>query len=136
MTPKQRLFVAEYMVGLNATQAAIRAGYSADTAYSIGSENLRKPQIEAEIERLTEQRATRLSINADYVVSVIYETVERCRQSASVIHNGETVPGMYHFDARGVLNGTQQLAKYLDLFGGKNAANMRSDVPACIIVDL
>ena len=45
MTPKQTRFVEEYLVDLNATQAAIRAGYSAKTAYSIGQENLSKPEI-------------------------------------------------------------------------------------------
>lgn len=45
LTPKQRRFVAEYLVDLNATQAAIRAGYSAKTAGAVGSENLKKPEI-------------------------------------------------------------------------------------------
>lgn len=45
MTPKQKKFCAEYLIDLNATQAAIRAGYSAKTAYSIGPENLKKPEI-------------------------------------------------------------------------------------------
>lgn len=46
MTPKQQRFVAEYLVDLNATQAAIRAGYSAKTAGAIGHENLTKPEIQ------------------------------------------------------------------------------------------
>src|SRR5690242_10610123 len=45
MTPKQERFIAEYLIDLNATQAAIRAGYSARTAAEIGAENLKKPQI-------------------------------------------------------------------------------------------
>lgn len=45
LTPKQQRFVAEYAIDLNATQAAIRAGYSPKTAYAIGAENLKKPQI-------------------------------------------------------------------------------------------
>ena len=43
--PKQRRFVDEYMIDLNATQAAIRAGYRAKRAYSTGCKNLRKPEI-------------------------------------------------------------------------------------------
>jgi len=46
LTPKQRLFVAEYLKDFNATQAAMRAGYSKKTAYSIGQENLKKPEIQ------------------------------------------------------------------------------------------
>ncbi len=49
MNSKQQRFVEEYLVDHNATQAAIRAGYSAKTAYSIGHENLKKPEIAAAI---------------------------------------------------------------------------------------
>lgn len=49
MTPKQTRFIAEYLIDLNATQAAIRAGYSAKTASSIGEELLRKPEIAAAV---------------------------------------------------------------------------------------
>lgn len=49
LTAKQSRFVDEYMVDLNATQAAIRAGYSKKTAGSIGDENLKKPAIAAEV---------------------------------------------------------------------------------------
>lgn len=53
MNDRQKRFVQEYLVDFNATQAAIRAGYSAKTAYAIGYENLRKPEISQAIsERL------------------------------------------------------------------------------------
>jgi phage terminase small subunit len=45
LTDKQKRFCEEYLIDLNATQAAIRAGYSAKTAKSIGQENLTKPDI-------------------------------------------------------------------------------------------
>ena len=55
MTPKQKRFCDEYLIDCNATQAAIRAGYSEKTAYSIGNENMNKPEIRAYIdERLAE----------------------------------------------------------------------------------
>jgi phage terminase small subunit len=47
LTPKQQRFVDEYLIDGNATQAAIRAGYSAKTARAIGAENLTKPDIAA-----------------------------------------------------------------------------------------
>ena len=49
MTPKQTRFIAEYLIDLNATQAATRAGYSQKTAASIGEELLRKPEISAAV---------------------------------------------------------------------------------------
>lgn len=50
MTDKQQMFIAEYLKDFNATQAAIRAGYSTETAYSIGNENLSKPEIKKAID--------------------------------------------------------------------------------------
>lgn len=52
MTKKQKRFVEEYLIDLNATQAAIRAGYSPDTAGSIGAENLKKPEIKSRIDKV------------------------------------------------------------------------------------
>ena len=52
MTEKQKLFCEEYLIDLNATQAALRAGYSEKTAYSIGNENLKKPEIQEYIQKL------------------------------------------------------------------------------------
>lgn len=68
LTPKQRAFVREYLIDLNATQAAIRAGYSEKTAYSIGEENLRKPEIAAAIETAMKNRAERTDITADRIL--------------------------------------------------------------------
>lgn len=68
LTPKQQRFVQEYLVDLNATQAAIRAGYSPKTAEIIGFENLRKPKIKAEIDRVMQDRAKRTEITQDKVV--------------------------------------------------------------------
>ena len=68
MTEKQKRFVEEYLIDLNATQAAIRAGYSPDTAKSIGSENLTKPDITAQIARAMAERSRRTGVNADRVI--------------------------------------------------------------------
>ena len=68
MTKKQKQFIEEYLIDLNATQAAIRAGYSPDTAKSIGSENLTKPDIKAQIARAMAERSRRTGVNADRVI--------------------------------------------------------------------
>lgn len=57
LTPKQRRFVEEYCVDFNATQAAIRAGYSQKTSYSIGQENLKKPDIAEAIKKRLDELA-------------------------------------------------------------------------------
>lgn len=68
LTAKQRAFVREYLVDMNATQAAIRAGYSEASAYSIGQENLKKPEVSAAIEAAMKKRAERTDITADMVL--------------------------------------------------------------------
>lgn len=68
MTKKQKRFVEEYLIDLNATQAAIRSGYSPDTAKSIGSENLSKPDISAAVAKAMAERSKRTGINQDRVL--------------------------------------------------------------------
>lgn len=73
LTDKQALFVQEYLVDLNATQAAIRAGYSEKTAQEIGSENLSKPIIQQAVARAMYERTQRVKVDADYVLKRLVE---------------------------------------------------------------
>ncbi|MGC0154838.1 terminase small subunit [Chromobacterium vaccinii] len=73
LTPKQKRFVDEYLIDLNATQAAIRSGYSEKTARQIGEENLTKPDIRAAIESAQKARAERTEITADMVLQRWWE---------------------------------------------------------------
>jgi phage terminase small subunit len=68
LTPKQARFVEEYLIDLNATQAAIRAGYSAKTANEIGAENLAKPSIKAAIDAAMAERSQQTKIDAQWVL--------------------------------------------------------------------
>lgn len=68
MTKKQKRFVEEYLIDLNATQAAIRAGYSPATAKEIGCENLTKPNIAAAVSQAMAERSRRTGINQDRVL--------------------------------------------------------------------
>ena len=68
MTKKQRRFVEEYLIDLNATKAAIRAGYSHKAARDIGCENLTKPNIQAAIDKAMAERSRRTGINQDRVI--------------------------------------------------------------------
>lgn len=75
MTEKQKRFVDEYLIDCNATQAAIRAGYSAKTAYAIGEENLRKPDIKAQIDKRLEEMRSQKTADVreilEYLTSVL-----------------------------------------------------------------
>lgn len=68
LSDKQQMFVAEYLIDLNATQAAIRAGYSKKTAQRIGSENLSKPLIQESIQSAMAERSERTNITQDRVL--------------------------------------------------------------------
>lgn len=68
LTDKQKAFVNEYLIDLNATQAAIRAGYSAKNAGKIGSQLLEKTRISAEINKAMAKREKRTEITQDRVL--------------------------------------------------------------------
>ncbi len=73
LTDKQEMFCREYLIDLNATQAAIRAGYSAKTANRTASENMSKPDIQSRIAELKAKRNEDVSINAAYVLNRLVE---------------------------------------------------------------
>ncbi|KCX62667.1 terminase small subunit [Acinetobacter pittii] len=70
---KQQRFVDEYLIDRNATQAAIRAGYSPKTAGSIGDENLKKPEIKKAIEAGEAELAERNKITQDKVLNLLWD---------------------------------------------------------------
>jgi phage terminase small subunit len=130
LTDKQQRFVEEYLVDLNATQAAIRAGYSENTARAIGAENLTKPNIASAIADAQAGRSKRTEVTADYVLSSIIETMERCKQAAPVTYkngeqvmvetpDGEVAPA-WAFNPVGVLKGAELLGKHLAMFTDKH----------------
>lgn len=75
MNARQRRFCDEYLIDCNATQAAIRAGYSAKTAKQIGQENLTKPDlkayIEAELDRLHTEKTADAQEVLEYLTAVM-----------------------------------------------------------------
>jgi phage terminase small subunit len=128
LTPKQQAFVAEYLCDLNATQAAIRAGYSAKTADRIGPELLGKTCVREAIAEAKAARAERVEITADYVLRNLTEVVERCLQRAPVM----TMVGgaamqeidkqgrhVWKFDAKGANGALNLLGQHLGLYTKK-----------------
>ncbi|HBO8949806.1 TPA: terminase small subunit [Pseudomonas aeruginosa] len=76
LTKKQRLFVDEYLIDLNATQAAIRAGYSPRRATEIGYQLLQRPEVAQAIQAAMAERSKRTEVEADYVIRRLREIDE------------------------------------------------------------
>ena len=88
LTAKQQRFCDEYLIDLNATQAAIRAGYSEKTAGAIGTENLQKPLIKDYIEERMKEKEKALIADQDEVLKYL-TAVLRGESEASVLARDE-----------------------------------------------
>lgn len=125
MTDKQNVFVQEYLKDLNATQAAIRAGYSQHTAYSIGQRLLRNVEISNAINSAMSERKQRTALNADYVLQSLHEIAQRCMQKSPVMVKGEQAIDdegrhMWTFDAKNALRALELIGKHMGMFSDKN----------------
>lgn len=85
MTKKQKRFCDEYLIDLNATQAAIRAGYSKKTAYSIGVENLKKPDIKKYISERMAEKESALIADQDEVLRYLTAVLRGESRSSVVV---------------------------------------------------
>ena len=77
LTANHALFCKEYLIDLNATQAAIRAGYSGKTAKETGYENLTKPHIASRVQCLMGERSKKTGITAEWVLKGIEDLTNR-----------------------------------------------------------
>lgn len=129
LKPMQQRFVDEYLIDLNATQAAIRAGYSEKTAYSQGQRLLKNVEIDKVVKLRVGDRVERTEVDQDYVIKTIVETIERCSQAKPVYDksgelvmmetpSGELAP-VYKYDAASVLKGAELLGRHLVMFTDK-----------------
>ncbi len=150
MNPKQRQFCIEYMVDKNATNAAIRAGYSKKTAQQIGSRLLLNVVIADEIAKLIKDQEIKTLVTAEYVINNLREVVERCMQHKPVmifdkvekeyvqkkmsVKNEATgeikSEGVWEFDANGANKALELLGKHLNIFKEDDSK------PQTIIIEL
>lgn len=133
LTAKQEKFCEEYMIDLNATQAAIRAGYSEHTASEIGYENLSKPQIGERIAEVKAERSARTLVNADYVIRGLLKVHERCMQEEAVMafnHDSKVMEetGEFKFEHSGANKSLELLGKHLGLFVDKSETKHSIDL--------
>ncbi|WP_034801232.1 terminase small subunit [Exiguobacterium oxidotolerans] len=89
MTPKQQLFCDEYLVDLNATQAAIRAGYSEKTAKQTGVENLSKPVIRTYLDERLAKKTTGLIASQDDVLRLLTGIIAGEEEGTALVGIGQ-----------------------------------------------
>lgn len=152
MTEKQKLFCEEYLIDLNATQAALRAGYSEKTAYSIGNENLKKPEIQEYIQKRLKEKEDALIAKQDEVLKTLTAVMRREKLETVVV---TCKARKSHYDDKGkkvtdeaeqpicveiptkvsdVNKAAEMLGKYYALFTDKT--QIESDGPVVIIDDI
>lgn len=121
LNDKQKLFCEEYLVDLNGTKAAIRAGYSPKTANRIASENLSKLDIQEYIAFLKQNRVERVHISQDEVLADLIEIKGRCMQARPVTFMGCPVKdsegnNIWKFDAKGATKAIELIGKHIGFF--------------------
>lgn len=134
LTDKQLRFCQEYVIDLNGTQAAIRAGYSAKTAGQIAEQNLKKLEIQTKVKELQVDISKRLTITADWVTQRFKEISDRCVQAEPVYDSQGNPTGEYRFDSSGANKATEMLGKMIGVFEKDNSQKAVTMIPPTIIV--
>ena len=120
LNDKQKQFCEEYIIDLNGTQAAIRAGYSKKTARAIANELLTKLDIQEYICELKNKRSERVKYSQDELMRDILEVKNRCMQANPVLDKEGNETGIWKFDSNGANKALDMLAKHVGFYETDN----------------
>ncbi len=115
MTPKQQCFVEEYLVDLNATQAAIRAGYSAKNADKIGPELLGKTRVAEAIAEAIQARSKRTELDQDWIIKQLKGVYEASIEGRPVCDKDGNEKG-FSFNPSAANKALELLGRHLGMF--------------------
>lgn len=128
LTPKQEEFVKQYLVDLNATGAAVRAGYSKKTAEVQGPRLLGNVRVAEEITKRRAVISEKLEITQEWVIKKLVDNVERAMQAEPVRDREGNETGEYTY-AGSVANGALTLlGKHLGMFTDKSELKVTQEV--------
>lgn len=121
LTDKQQAFCEEYIVDLNATQAAIRAGYSEASARQIASDLLSKHDIQEQIQKHQDERSERVQVDADYVLKGLLDLHKICsgEKEVTITDKEGGLSTTKVFEPAGANKALENLGKHLKLFTDK-----------------
>lgn len=135
MKARQKRFCDEYLIDCNATQAAIRAGYSQKTAYSIGEENLKKPELKSYIEEQLELLHNQKTADAQEVLEYLTAVMrgEHTEQTLQLVGEGVQTITDIDVSAKERLKAAELIGKRYGMF--KDNVNIDLE-PVVIVNDL
>ena len=112
------------MIDLNATQAAIRAGYSEKTARSMGAENLTKPDIAAAIKAAQNKVAADNELSVEWVLSMLKQNAQRAMQVVPVLDSEGNEKGEYRYEGNVANKAMELLGKHLGMFADRSKVEL------------
>lgn len=115
LTSKQELFCREYLVDLNATQAAIRAGYNPNSAKQIATENLSKPYLANFIAELKAERAAKVDISAAWVLKKLVALHDKCMEAETVQDSAGVDMGYAKFNPSSAAKSLELIGRHVDV---------------------
>jgi len=119
LTPKQAKFCTEYLKDLNATQAALRSGYSPKGANVTASQLLANPNIQAVIAKGSQKATEKAEITTEFILGGLKQVALRCMQAEPVLDREGNPIGEYQFRDSGANRAFELLGKYKGLFADK-----------------
>lgn len=145
LNEKQKMFCKEYLIDLNGTQAAIRAGYSEKTAKEIASNLLTKINIQEYLTKLKLEREQKLEINAQWVLNQAIKVHNRCMEEKELLtefDGKERVPlknengdYLYKFDSNGALKSLDLIGKHINIKAFDKGVDLNQQVEHRVIAD-
>ena len=116
LTARQERFCQEYALDLNASQAAVRAGYSKRSAQVTSSRMLANHSVAARIAELKKVREVKTGITQGWVLSRLVKVAERCLQEEPVLDREGSQTGVFRFDAGNAIKALALLGQHVGLF--------------------
>ena len=118
LTPKQARFVEEYLVDLNATAAARRAGYSnrGHVANQNGYELLKRPLVQAAISKAQAKRSERTELDQDWIIAELVANEQRAMQAEPVTDHEGNLTGEYRYEGSVANRSLELLGKHHGMF--------------------
>lgn len=139
LNDKQKRFAEEYLIDMNATQAAIRAGYSPKTAHVQGARLLSYANVSAYVKERQSELSAKLQLDQEWVLTHLRAVVEKSMQEVEVerwdYENKEMIgTGEYVFDSKGANRALELIGKHLGMF--KDSLKLTGEMTVKIVDDI